>query len=61
MLGQLEFLCFMIIKYHHLSETAIFRAQLMTAVHSRVIINSEAKRALGTCLWFGKSWHVWST
>lgn len=27
----------------------------MTAVHSGVIINSEAKRALGTCLRFGRA------
>lgn len=54
MLRQLEFLCFMIIKYRHLSYLTIFRAQLMTAVHTGVIINSEAKRALGTCLRFGR-------
>lgn len=54
MLRQLEFLCFMIIKYYHLSYLMIFRARLMTAVHTGVIINSEAKRALGTCLRFGR-------
>lgn len=64
MLRQLEFLCFMIIKYHHLSYSMIFRAQLMTTVHSGVIISSEAKRALDTCLRFGRvdalvhlTWH----
>lgn len=43
MLRQLEFLCFMVIKYYHLSYQMIFRARLMTAVHSGAIINSEAE------------------
>lgn len=50
MLGQLEFLCFMIIKYHRLSYLMFFGARLMTVVHTGVVINSGAKRALGTYL-----------
>lgn len=53
MLGQLEILC-LIIKYHRLSYLTVFRARLMTAVHTGVIINSDAKRALGPCLRFGR-------
>lgn len=47
MLRQLEFLCFMIIKYHRLPYLTVFGARLMTAVHTGVIINSSAKRSLG--------------
>lgn len=57
MLGQLEFLCFMIIKYHRLSYLTFFRARLMSAVHTGVIINSGAKRALGTYL--SAAWQSW--
>lgn len=53
----------MIIKYHHLSYLTIFRTRLMTVVHARAIVNSEAERPSGTwwlfCRigWGHPAWH----
>lgn len=47
----------MVIKYHRLPYLTVFGARLMTAVPTGVIINSSAKRALGTYL--SAVWQSW--